>query len=250
MMLTTLLIDDQSSVITSLSRDLKQRPDVQLSGTAQNLSQASHLLERIQPHLIFLDIELPDGSGFDLLPFIDSSKTQVVFITAHNEFAVRAFECAALDYLLKPIAPERLDQTLQKCRKAAQPYNWEGRKNVMLKPWQNGSRPTEVVLKTNSGYEVLPIAEIVHCRGSRNYTEVIMTSGKTITCSKTLKEFDKLLAPYGFFRSHQSHLLQIMAVRSFRSFKSEIRLSNGDVVKLARSKQKSFVELLNRRPML
>lgn len=249
-MLTTLLVDDHSSVLHSLTKDLSEKPDIELSGTAQNIAEASQFLQRVKPHLIFLDIELPDGTGFDLLPYIDSSKTQVIFITAYNKYAVRAFECAALDYLLKPIVPERLEMALQKCRKASQPYNWESSKKVVQKPWLLGERPTEMVLKTSCGFEVLPIAEIVHCLGNRNYTEVVMMSGQTITCSKTLKEFEKLLVPYGFFRSHQSHLLQLRAVRSYKSFKAEIKLNNGDVVKLARSKQKAFLELLYQRPSL
>jgi len=240
-MLNAIVIDDDPSVFSFLSREFTQLEEVSLSGYAGNLRDGRALVNSAKPDVIFLDVELPDGHGFELID--DSISSQVVFITAFEDYAIQAFDCAAVDYLLKPIDAKRLFKAVTRCLNGK---NELGQRMELLKGNLNSARDDhQLALKMSYGYEIVSIPEIVHCEANSNYTKVFLESGEEFLSSKTLKEFEKLLNGYGFFRCHQSFLVNMKQVKGFKNFKSEIKLVSGKNVSLARSKQREFRSLLS-----
>lgn len=242
-MLKAIVIDDDPALFSFISNELKGHSGIEVVGYAANLETGKALLSSVKPDVIFLDIDLPDGKGFDLLDA--KPDAEVIFITAFDEYAVRAFSYAAIDYLLKPIDPVRLEASLERLMNRRGKQDWKKRMDVFSSNGLNGSNQSQrIVLKMNYGYEVVTISNIVHCKANGNYSEIHLKDGSVLMSSKTLKEFNQMLEPMGFFRCHQSHLINLEAIKAFKSFKSEIKLNTGIYVKLARSKQREFSEIM------
>jgi len=241
-MLKAIVIDDDASLFSFITNELKKGKDIEIVGYAANLETGNALIRSANPDLIFLDIDLPDGKGFELVH--KDLRAEIVFITAFDEYALRAFSCAAIDYLLKPIDPDRLHESVSRFLQRRGNGEWKKRLDVFKNNQAMGTQEQRVVLKMNYGYEVVMISNIIHCRANGNYSEINLADGSQLISSKTLKEFESMLGSMGFFRCHQSHLINLQAIKAFKSFKSEIKLTTGDVVKLARSKQREFSELM------
>lgn len=241
-MLEAIIIDDDPAVHSFINKELKPSKDIIILGSAGSVKEGLNLIQSTQPDVLFLDLDLPDGKGFDLID--DQLSAEVIFITAHDEYAAKAFDYAAIDYLLKPIDPDRLHESINRVLKLKNSGNWQGRYQILKNNQLSDLQDQRLVLRMSDGYEVITISEIVHCTSSGNYTEIHTISGAKFLSSKTLKEFDMMLSPLGFFRCHQSHLINRSAIKGYRNFKSEIKLTTGHLVKLARSKTKEFVELM------
>lgn len=242
-MLKAIVIDDDPSLFTFISKELAKQESIEIVGYAANIKAGKALLGSVNPDVVFLDIDLPDGTGFDLL--YPELRAEIIFITAYDEYAVRAFSYAAIDYLLKPIDPERLKMAVSRLLDKSGTNDWKRRMDVFTSNrLHGGDQKQRVVLKMNYGYEVVTIADIVHCQANGNYSEIHLKDDSVLMSSKTLKEFSTMLENMGFFRCHQSHLINLASIKAFKSFKSEITLITGASVKLARSKQKEFSELM------
>lgn len=242
-MLSAVVIDDDPSVLSFLTRELLQMGEIGLSGYASNLKDGRALLSSAKPDLVFLDVELPDGLGFDIVDCVGDA--QIVFVTAFEEYAIRAFDCAAIDYLLKPIDANRLGKSMERCL-LGRDQDWGRQVELLRNNMTENEQGHQLLIKTGYGYEVIAILDILYCQANGNYTTVHLKGGEELLSSKTLKEFEKLLQGYAFFRCHQSFLINVREVKGFKNFKSEIKLTSGISVSLARSKQHEFKNLLSK----
>ncbi|MDX1409337.1 MAG: LytTR family DNA-binding domain-containing protein [Saprospiraceae bacterium] len=209
---TAVIVEDMPEVLHALRELIADHcPEVELLGTADSVVSGARLLASVHPQLVFLDIELPDGSGFDLLD-ITNEPVRVIFTTASDAHAVRAFRYAAIDYLLKPIDPEGLVAAVSRARNTPPPQ--ASQLNVLSQAL-NQDQPERIALHTSDRVHIVEISSIMRCAADGNYTHFYLSEGRPVLVARTLKEYDKLLSTAGFLRVHQSHLVNIRHVREY-----------------------------------
>jgi len=191
------IVDDENLARKDLISILEEFKEIESVGEANNIVSAKDAIDKLNPNLIFLDIKMPGESGFDLLEFI-SDNINIVFVTAFDEYAIRAFEVNALDYLLKPVTKERLDLTLEKLEEN------EGKKQEVLKDLDFDD---QIFLKLNSKYHFLKINTIIQITSEGDYSKVQTNNGKIFLTTKSMKEWENRLPISHFIRIHRSTII-------------------------------------------
>lgn len=240
-----LIIDDENrtreliaKMIDSFGFDLETFP------IGENVQSGIAAIESLRPDIVFLDIQMPDGTGFDLLKSVQNKDFEVVFITAHEEFAIKAIKFSALDYLLKPIDPTELREATEKAMKAIE----DKRDEQQFEALQNNIQPSQkkrLVLKTQESVHVVELEEIIRCEADRNYTSFFLTGGKKILVSKTLKDYEILLSSFHFLRVQQSHLINLNFVDRYdKGNGGSVVMKDGSQVPLSPAKRDIFFKIL------
>lgn len=216
-MIRTIVIDDENkareTIVNMLGMYCKE---VEVIAEASDVQSGYDAIRKHQPDLILLDIKMPDGTGFDLLRKFLNVDFNVIFITAYEEFAIRAFKFSALDYLLKPIDPDELMSAVNKAQDKMKSEDLTLKIQTLFENVDHlSNREKKIVLKTSSNVHVVNLYDIVRCQSDKNYTHFFTVEGEKIVVSKTLKEYDELLRSFGFFRVHQSHLINLSFVKRF-----------------------------------
>lgn len=239
-----IIIDDESRARSALKQEIAYNcPDLIIAGEASGIREAIPVIESLQPDLIFLDIQLSDGLGFELLDIIDDTRHAVIFTTAYSEYALRAFKTNAIDYLLKPIDGEDLALAVRKAaEKLAHPEPpAAGKDNLSI------LQQKKIILHTSEGLHVVRVNEIVRCNSYGNYTFIFLTDGTRILIARILKDVEESLKKYGFERVHHSHLININQVRSFKNKDGGMLIMNDNSeVPVSQRKRSAFLEQLER----
>lgn len=220
-MITALLIDDDKHLRKGM-KSLMERyaSDIVIIGEAESVKTGIVALEKYKPQVVFLDIHLSDGTGFDILEEISKIQgkinAHVVFITAHEQYALKAFKFSALDFLLKPVDPEELQKTITKIKETLEKHHSFEHIDLLLenirKKVDNFKR---IALSTSDGIHLFEISDIIRCESQDNYTKFYIRNHKPLLISKTLKEYEELLGEHGFERIHQSHLINLAYLKSY-----------------------------------
>ena len=214
MKLTAAIVDDVAQARATLKEDLATYcPNIEIIGEADGVVTGSKLLNKIKPDVVFLDIQLQDGTGFDILEILGDISFQVIFTTASDEFAIKAFKFSAVDYLLKPVDPDELIVAVQKISKVNN--STQENYDLLLNTVKEQSAPKRMALHTLEKIHVTDIADIVRCESNGNYTTFYFKSGQKLLVTKTLKEYDQMLSEYKFARVHQSHLINAQQIKEF-----------------------------------
>lgn len=219
-MITAILIDDDINLRNGMKALLERTaPEIQIIGEADSVETGVVLMKKTQPQVVFLDIHLGDGSGFDILEEVSKSikiNSQIVFITAHEQYAIKAFRFSALDFLLKPVDPEELEKVIEKVKSIVHKNDSVAHIDLLLenirKKVDNFKR---IALSNADGVHLFEISDIIRCESLDNYTKFYIKNNKPILISKTLKEYEELLAEHGFERIHQSHLINLNYLKSY-----------------------------------
>ncbi len=212
-MIKTLIVEDTSVHLDQLLEALKHQEHIyEICATASSVESAVRLIADHQPELLFLDVEIEGGTAFDVLRALDVVPTQIIFVTAREEFALEAFRWAALDYLLKPIDAEILSETLS--RLPQQP-DIKASQLDMLHSLLAQNVPERIALHTQEEILLVSVSDITRCEADGNYCKIFIEGQKPVLIARPLKEYDQLLSKHGFLRVHQSHLVQQRLVRSF-----------------------------------
>lgn len=180
--------------------------ETKIVGEADSVQSAFELISLLSPDVVLLDINLPDGNGFDLLKKFEKINFKIIFITAHGEYAIQAFKFSAVDYILKPIRAAELFAAIEK---ASESFNKEETVQKISALLSNLEKLKKIVLKTSESIHIVNVQQIIRCQADVNYTTFYLESGETLLVSKPLKEYDELLSRAGFFRTHQSHLVNL-----------------------------------------
>lgn len=239
------IIDDENrtrdliaKMINSFGLDILAIP------AGENVQSGIQAIEELKPDIVFLDIQMPDGTGFDVLKAVKEKNFEVIFITAHEEFAIKAIKFSALDYLLKPIDPEELKAAVEKAIKAVDDKKDESQFEAL----QNNILPNQkkrLVLKTQESVYVVELHEIIRCEADRNYTSFFLSSGKKILVSKTLKEYETLLSNHNFLRVQQSHLVNLDYVDRYdKGNGGSVVMKDGSEVPLSPAKRDVFFKII------
>jgi len=213
--ITAIIIDDMKLARASLKADLKEYcPEIKLIGEADSVVSGLKLLKKESPELLFLDIELEDGIGFDIIELLgDKLESKVIFTTASNEYAIKAFQVAAVDYLLKPIDPELLIKAVEKSQESES--NTKEQIGILTNNLNPDKQSSKIALHTLEKIVISDIKDILRCEASGNYTTFFLRNGDKVMVTKTLKEYDELLSPSNFIRTHQSHLVNADLIKEF-----------------------------------
>lgn len=211
----TILIEDEEQSISALLTDLKKHcPEVTVIGTAGSVSEGIELIQKVNPDLVFLDVQLSDGLGFDILETYKSNDFKVIFTTAYSQYAIKAIKFSALDYLLKPINKDELKQAVNKAMHTDKDENQSKMENFIKN--QNLLNPNKrIALQTSQGIFLHELQTIIRCHSEGNYTTIHFTNDKRLLIAKPLKEFEELLSIYGFERIHHSHIINLNHLGSY-----------------------------------
>ena len=245
-MIKAILIDDIEQARITFKKDLEVYAlDVEIIGEASGVVEGAKLLKSIQPDILFLDIQMQDGSGFDLLDILPEINFKIIFITASDAHAIKAFRYAAIDYLLKPVDPDELTAALEKYRNH-QPNESEKYK-LLNHSLKNGNKLNErLALHAQDKIHIVNIKDILRCESNINYTEFFFLDAKRIVVSKTLKEFEDILSDQGFYRVHQSHLVNTKMIKEFvKTEGGHLIMLDGKMVPVSTRKRPEVVKMLD-----
>jgi len=246
-MLRAVIIDDMDHV-RSKNIDLIRQycPQVTIMAEAVDVKSGVELIRKFLPDLVFLDVEMPDGTGFDLLQQLKPVNFKVIFITGFQDFAIRAFRFSAIDYLLKPVDPEDLVAAVAKAEDTLNKESLELKLSALFSNLERPRNPEKIVLKTAEKLFSVAVQDIIHCESERNYTTFHFVNAPKLIVSTTLKEYETMLAPMGFFRPHQSHLINMAYFDHFvKADGGFIVMKNDAKVPLASRKREEFMALMN-----
>ncbi len=208
-MLKAVIIDDLENARITLKQDLEDYcPEVEVIGEAEGVVSGAKAIKELNPDIVFLDIQMNDGSGFDLLEILPDINFKLIFTTSSDSYAIKAFKFSAVDYLLKPLDPEELMSAVKKASQGNSDSI-----NTLKHNMSNGLN--RLALNSQDKIKVVKISDIIRCESSGSYTLFYTRAGDQILVTKTLKEYDALLSDYGFVRVHQSHLVNTECIKEF-----------------------------------
>lgn len=246
MKIRAIVIDDEKRSRDTLSGLLAKycQDEVELVGEADGFHTGLQVIREKQADVVFLDIQMPDGSGFKLLEELDEINFEVVFTTAYDQFAIKAIRYSALDYLLKPIVPAELKNAVSKVQKKKNDGTINKHIRVLLENIREKNPASKrIILSTSEGMHVIDIKDIIRCESDDYYTRFFIRDRKPIMVSKTLKENEELLSEYGFIRPHKSHLVNIAYIKSYlKDDGGYILLQDGTTVPVSRRKKEIILQ--------
>ena len=251
-MIRTIIIDDEPSAVNVLATLLKKKckESVEVIATSNSPLEGIDLIKKYQPNLVFLDVEMPGMTGIELMQHFPDPAFHVVFVTAHDFYAVEAFQLCALDYILKPVGPESVVKTIEKVKSDSRKIH-----NVMSGSIQKLERL--VAIHANNSDTKIGIAmadkiifvqthEIVYCEASSGYTNVHLMDGRKVVASKPLGYFEVILSNYRFFRIHHSYLINLNKIKEFQRFDGGyVIMDNNKQLEVSRRKRNEFLEAID-----
>jgi two-component system LytT family response regulator len=241
-MITAILIDDESNALDVLEWQLKNYcPQVEIVGKCSNAADGIAMIKARQPQLLFLDIEMPVQNGFNLLEAFEEPAFDIIFTTAYNQYAIKAFKFSAFDYLLKPIDADDLKAAVE--RYAQKKAGSVKDQLKVLSAQLQQKQLNRIALPSSDGLMMVGPQQIVRCESESNYTKVYLTGKQKIVVAKTLKELEDILVSFQFYRVHHSHLVNLAHVERYvRADGGYVLMSDGAHITIARNKKAGFME--------
>ncbi len=242
--MNAVIIDDDRGSITTLTEMLTSFQDIHLLGSATSVIDGISLLQDVKPELLFLDIELKDGNGFDILEAMGQLDIYVIFSTSHQHYALEAIKLSAVDYLLKPYGIAELYTALQKISKYR--ISEKNPSKVLIgNSYQTDLQKKKIGIHTVSDIQFVVLEDIILCKADGNYTEFILTNGLTLLASSPLKKYGELLHGHGFYRANKSNLVNMHHIKKYvKAYGGSVLLENGEEVTISRRNKYEFMSLL------
>jgi two-component system, LytTR family, response regulator len=249
MAITAIIIDDEQNARFNLKILIEDFcPEVNVIGEAESAEQARALIEEQKPDLLFLDINMPNEDGFDLLESIEDKNFSVIFITAHNQYALKAIKAGAIDYLEKPIDVEDLQKAVAKISGSSEKIGNIDVESIrsILDKYQNESKVDTIAIPTLTGYEIIKTADIIRLEADESYTKIFLNDGKKCTSSMTIARYEKVLNKNVFFRVHKSHIINTRDhLKEFNRHEGNVAImDNGTAIPVSRRKLTEFINAI------
>jgi two-component system LytT family response regulator len=245
-MITAIIIDDELKGRTALRQKLKDYcPEVNILGEAESGAEGIRLIEQHHPKIVFLDIEMPQMNGFDMLQCVHAKSFHVIFTTAYDQYAIKAIKYAAFDYLLKPIDIEELKTAIAK---AAQQntiqYSGE-RLETLMQNLSGKHQLQKIAIPTMEGLLFFNLSDILYMQAESNYTAIYFKDHPKLIASRTLGDFEELLPTDIFYRPHNSYLINLNYIKRYiKGDGGQIEMQNGHYVDVSRRKKEEFIKLI------
>lgn len=246
-MIRCVIVEDEEMARKVLKSLLAQYcSDVMVCAEADDIVSGQEMIEAFRPDLVFLDIEMPGGSGFKLLNNIKDIDFEVVFITAYEQFAIKAIRHDALDYLLKPVDPKELIAAVEKVKETKYKKTLKKQYDTLLK----NIDPEQLVVKkisvsTSDKIHLIEVDDIIRCESDNYYTIIFFKDGTSLMVSKTLKEMEQKLEEFDFVRTHKSHLVNIHYIMNFIKDEMVVMMTDGIKVPVSKRKKEKIMEVIN-----
>ena len=238
-----ILIDDEDNARATLRAMLEEFfREIEIVGEASNPREAVQIIDEKKPELVFLDIQMQEGTGFDVLEALGNRNFQIIFVSAHKQHAFDSFRFDAADYLLKPVRIKDLRAAIAKAKDNLQ-ASPELNDKAMIRHISLDQSKTQLIVPEVEGFSVVKLSEMVRCEGSRNYTDFFLLNGKKLTASKSLKEFEEVLGEHGFIRIHKSHIVNIYHVEKYvKGRGGELQMTDGILLPVSRERKDLLME--------
>jgi len=245
--LRTVLIDDEDDAINSLKTIIEDfcSQDVEIVGTANSALFGIKEINEKKPDVVFLDIEMPGGSGFDMLESFENIDFDVVFITAYNNYAIKAFKFNAIDYIMKPVDIDEFEAVIKKIKNQKEKNQEKVDYSKLLKELQSKNKSKRIKISTGSNIEFIEIDKLIRIEADGSYSTISIENTNDLFVSKKMGEIEKLLPAEGFFRPHKSHIVNLKHVLKYNSSENSIIMSNKTTVPLAKKRKDDFFELMS-----
>lgn len=241
-----LIVDDEKHVREMIHALLDECSEVTSVEEAESLVAAKNQIQSFSPDLVLLDIQIKDKTGLDLLEELDEIKFEVIFITSHSQYALDAFNFSALNYLLKPIDIQKFFEAIKNAAKKINDKTSKDQLSTLMKHFKGNESPKEFIIKTSDKIFLISVDDISRCKSDNNYTEFYHSKHGRIIASKTLKTYEKFLEQHNFFRTHQSHMINLKYFSFLNKEKDyQIEMQDGSQVPLSLSKRNAFLTWLN-----
>ncbi len=243
-MRTVIIEDEDLSYAALLDEVTTICPELNVIGRAKSVSAAVKLIESEKPELVMMDINLTDGTGFEILKQLDVITFKLIFTTAYRDYAIEAVKCSALDYLLKPIDGEELRYAVDRALKNSK--NGDSKKiETYIYNHSSELKSKKIALQSSGGVDIFEIKTILHCKSEGNYTKFFFSHRRPLLIAKTLKEFERILEPYNFIRPHASHVINLdHLVRYVNQDGGYILLSDDTSIPVSKRKKNDLLEIL------
>ncbi|THU37043.1 response regulator transcription factor [Niastella caeni] len=243
--MTAILVDDEIKSLNALVLLLKKNcEEVEVIATCNDAATALEKINRLQPDLLFLDISMPGKNGIELMQELTTHIPEVIFVTAYDDYMLQAFKFSAVDYLLKPVDETELIEAVDRAfTRINKKKKMEGLEVLMnnLRP-QLQAHEIKLCVPSQYGFEVILLQDIIYCEASSSYTRFYLSNKKQVVTSKTIKEYEYLLADNFFVRVHRSFLINLRHVREYRrGEEGTITMTNGQEIKVAKRKKDLFL---------
>ncbi len=245
--ISAIIVEDESKSVAALQNLLGVHcQHVDVIATASNVKEAIETIDNLKPDLVFLDIELPDGDGFEVLEKVNYKLFEIIFITAYDQYAVKAFELSALHYILKPINYLELKEAVDRFGNRNKSEDVFDKKFAVLKNSLIGNS-NKIILPDTSGLQIVDIDVIVRCEADHNYTTCYLTDDKKLTISKSLNKFETILEDVFFCRVHNKHLVNLKYIKKYsKGNGGTIIMNDGSEINVSKGRKNEFLEKLNR----
>lgn len=244
-MIEAIIIDDEQDA-RFMIRNLLDRyfnDKITVVAEADDVPVAVEIIKKYKPALVFIDIKMHQGTGFDVLEQLDKIDFEVIFVTAYDQFAVKAFQFSAVGYLMKPIKISELKSVVARVEEKVNQKKTNTRMKVLIENYGDDRQIKKLVVSSMSGFKVFSIEEIIRIEGDGNYSNFVTMNEKKVTSSKTLGEYESLLTEFGFFRIHQSTLINLRHVRGYsRGENCEVEMTDGASLSVSRHRKAAFVK--------
>ncbi|MDX1909172.1 MAG: LytTR family DNA-binding domain-containing protein [Bacteroidia bacterium] len=252
-MLKAVIVEDEKNSQELLRQLIVEYcPGVTVAAIAGSVAEALEAIRTHKPDLLLLDIELPDGDGFQVLEKWENKDFDVIFTTAYDQYAMRAFKFSAADYLLKPVDIEEFREAVNKVVEKRQSQPVQTDQSQKLEALLQNIRTAQqqplkrIVLPTSNGFTVVNPDVILRCESDRNYTFIFLTDGRRILVSRTIKEYEEMLEDYNFFRVHQSHLINLNYLKNYiRGRGGYVELTDGTTVEVSARRKADFLRRMS-----
>lgn len=248
-MLRAIIVEDETRSRELLNTLVAQNcQGVNIIATAENVEEGADAIRKYNPDLVFLDITMPDGSGFDMLEKVQGQKFDIIFTTATDKFALKAIKYSAIDYLLKPIDAEELKSAVEKIREKKNNLSTvENLAHLLQNLKKADDNFNKITLPTGNAYEIVNVKDIIRCEAEGSYTNFFLVTGKKIMVSASLKHYEDLLPERDFIRVHHHHLINMgHVVRFLKVDGGYAVMSDGTQVEISRRKKETFLQRLNK----
>jgi two-component system, LytTR family, response regulator len=230
-MISLMMVEDEKGAVAVFKNLLQLHDgDFNFLGAATSVSEAVKMIKTLKPQVLILDVSLPDGTGFDVLDILGEADYEVIFLTAHEQYAVQAIKKNAFDYILKPLQSKEMHEALNKVK-------------LRIESKANKSTLEKIALHTTEGIDFINIKNIAYLKGASNYTEIYLLTGAMILASRTLKSFEEQLGN-GFFRVQKSYIVNTKLIKRFDRSDATLYLENGEAIPVSKNKKEELMRLV------
>jgi two-component system LytT family response regulator len=241
------IVDDEPAVRNTISTLLKENfPDISVTDAVGSVTEGCEAVTKHPPDILFLDVELPDGLGFELLKKVAPVRFHTIFITGHQEYALDAIKVSALDYILKPVDEDELKTAILKAREIINHEEEQLKIMALTENMQERKVLRRIILKTAEALQLISVIDIIRAEADSNYTHFYLAGGKHIIVSRTLKEYEAMLGGTGLIRVHQSHLVNINFIdKFFRHDGGYLLLKDGTTIPVSPNLKQKVLQALS-----